>query len=356
MCTPLEQSSTTSFSVGTFPEQLRFCFSSLSGSFKLGLFSNLSCSSKRFYGTFFSESPVHPFLSKNRAQNVNDLHGVGVIREEMWGITNLHNNNFQRCTSRKFKYVFQGNKLCSSNLFFYLSLTSVRFSAKFTVCVKYLNIDALDIPRQEKQYSANMICYPFRELQVRLFSINLRLRKHLYYLWFMNFRVVGNSAERVKYLHHLDVNGRTTVRNKERNYKAHKRRNRVSSRIIVRKIFKSMKKRTVRRRVKLSLGKYTPPSSRLRSIAAHYKIWYVTHHCRNDSFFSNFFLGGLKKFKMPSLRTSAIKLKNKKQIQNISFDQTFNPRCRILNSHLMCSSNRSNNYNIARALALCKSY
>ena len=36
MCTPFEQSSTTSFSVGTFPEELRFCFSSLSGSFKLG--------------------------------------------------------------------------------------------------------------------------------------------------------------------------------------------------------------------------------------------------------------------------------------------------------------------------------
>lgn len=103
---------TTPLSGGIFPEQLYFCSSNLSRSFKLGLFWNLSCLNSWFYHPFFSNnlnyhhqqqqqkqafiytwSIFHAFLFNYRPQNVNDLHGVGIVlrddvmkycSEEMW--------------------------------------------------------------------------------------------------------------------------------------------------------------------------------------------------------------------------------------------------------------------------------
>ena len=83
-----------------------------------------------------------------------------------------------------------------------------------------------------------------------LFLKNLFLRQHLYYQFLVYFRVVENHAQCVKCLHRVDVNidFRTTIRRKERHYKVCKSRDREPSRIIDRKIFKSMKKRTGRLR------------------------------------------------------------------------------------------------------------
>ena len=75
MCSPFN----TSFSDDTFLEQLPFCFSKrvrVSGSFKFGLFSNLSCLSNWLYDPFSSKILMRLFLLENRAQNVNDLHLV----------------------------------------------------------------------------------------------------------------------------------------------------------------------------------------------------------------------------------------------------------------------------------------
>ena len=104
----------------------------------------------------------------------------------------------------------------------------------------------------------------FRLSQTSLFSNNLFLRQHLYSQFLVYFRVLGNHAQRVKYLDRLDVNidCRTTVRSKERYYQVRKSRDREPSRINERKIFKFMKKRTGRKRIKLALRNFTPPSSR----------------------------------------------------------------------------------------------
>ena len=187
----------------------------------------------------------------------------------------------------------------------------------------------------------------FRLFQTSLLSNNVFLRKHLslYCQFLVFFRVSGNYAQSVKYLHRVDVNidCRTTVRSKERYHKVRKSRDREPSRITERKIFKSMKKRSGRKRIKLALRNITPPSSRLRSIAGHYKMWYVIYHCRSDSFFSSFFCRGLKKHKMQSLRTSDNKFVNDKKIQNTSSDHTCYQICRILNSDLSFSPNKRNN-------------
>ena len=115
----------------------------------------------------------------------------------------------------------------------------------------------------------------------------------------------------------VNIDCRTTVRSKERHHEVRKSRDRKPSRITERKIFKSMKKRSSRKRIKLALRNITPPSSRLRSIAGHYKMWYVIYHCRSDSFFSSFFCRGLKKHKMQSLRTSDNKFVNDKKFKTL---------------------------------------
>ena len=184
----------------------------------------------------------------------------------------------------------------------------------------------------------------FRLFQVSLFSINLFLRNHLslYYQFLVHFRFAGNRAQRVKYLH-VDIDCRATVRDNERYYKIRKYRDREPSRINEKKILMSMKKRTNRKRIKLVLRNFNPPSSRLRSIAAHYKMWYVIHHCRSDSFFSSFFCRGLKKHNMQSLRTSDNKLVNDKKNQNTSSDHICYQTCGMLNSDFIFSPNKRKN-------------
>ena len=80
----------------------------------------------------------------------------------------------------------------------------------------------------------------------------------------------GGRDVYVTYLHQLDLhdnNWRKTVRQKEGGYKAYKSRSREPSRINLKKILKSTKKRMIRRTPKLRLRDLSPPSS--RSIAAN---------------------------------------------------------------------------------------
>ena len=56
------------------------------------------------------------------------------------------------------------------------------------------------------QLYGNAVNGLFRLFQTSLFSNNLFLRKHLYYQFLVYFRIVGNHAQRVKYLHRVDVN------------------------------------------------------------------------------------------------------------------------------------------------------
>ena len=209
-----------------------------------------------------------------------------------------------------------------------------------SVQVKYCSV-------MEMQLMVSLCTGMFRLFQTSLFSNNLFSRQHLYYQFLVYFRVVGNHAQRVKYLDREDVlvniDCRATVRSKERYCQVHKSRDREPSRINERKIFKSMKKRTGRKGIKLALRNFTPPSSRFRSIAAHYKMWYVIHHCRSDSFFSSFFCRGLKKGKMQSLRTSD-KLVKEKKTQNTSSDHTCHKTCRTLNLDLIFSPNKINSF------------
>ena len=115
----------------------------------------------------------------------------------------------------------------------------------------------------------------------------------------------------VTYLHQVDLhenNWRKTVRQRERGYKEYKSRSREPSRINLKKILKSMKKRVLQR--------ISPPSSRLRSIAANYKTYYVMHKYRNDCFFSKFYCKR-RNIRVVCLSASA---KNE-EIKNSSFDK-----------------------------------
>ena len=66
-------------------------------------------------------------------------------------------------------------------------------------------------------------------------------------------------------------------------------RDREPSRLPIKKIMSSMKKRKARRKLKRIFRKSTPkPSSLYKSIATYYKLWYVTYVHRCDCFFTNF--------------------------------------------------------------------
>ena len=82
---------------------------------------------------------------------------------------------------------------------------------------------------------------------------------------------------------------RSTSREILRHSKLRRRREREPSRIPVRKIMQLMKRRKLRQKVKRVFRKSTPESSRLNSIASHYKLWYVNYLRRSDCFFSKFF-------------------------------------------------------------------
>ena len=67
-----------------------------------------------------------------------------------------------------------------------------------------------------------------------------------------------------------------------------RRRDREPSRIPVKKIINTMKKRKVRCKLKFILKKYTPKSSRLYSFATDFKLWYVRYLHRFNCFFTHF--------------------------------------------------------------------
>ena len=72
-------------------------------------------------------------------------------------------------------------------------------------------------------------------------------------------------------------------------YRKNRHRHREPSRLPIKKIMSSMKKRKARRKLKRIFRKSTPKSSSLyKSIATDYKLWYVTYVHRCDCFFTNF--------------------------------------------------------------------
>ena len=62
-------------------------------------------------------------------------------------------------------------------------------------------------------------------------------------------------------------------------------RDREPSRLPIKKIVSSMKKRKARRKLKRIFRKSTPKSSSLYKLATDYKLWYVTYVHRCDCFF-----------------------------------------------------------------------
>ena len=65
-------------------------------------------------------------------------------------------------------------------------------------------------------------------------------------------------------------------------------RDREPSRLLIKKIMSSMKKRKARPKLKRIFRKSTPKSSSLYKLATDYKLWYVTYVHRCDCFFTNF--------------------------------------------------------------------
>ena len=65
-------------------------------------------------------------------------------------------------------------------------------------------------------------------------------------------------------------------------------RDREPSRLPIKKILNSMKKRKARRKLKRIFRKSTPKSSSLYKLATDYKLWYVTYVHRCDCFFTKF--------------------------------------------------------------------
>ena len=97
-----------------------------------------------------------------------------------------------------------------------------------------------------------------------------------------------------------------------------------------------MKKRMIRRTLKLTIRNLSPPSSRLRSIAANYKTYCIIHKYRNDSFFSKFYCKR-RNIKVVSLSTAA---KNK-EIKNSSFDKISSSARKILKRYPIISYSNS---------------
>ena len=69
------------------------------------------------------------------------------------------------------------------------------------------------------------------------------------------------------------------------NVQEKRHRDRESSRLPIKKIISSMKKRKARRKLKRIYRKSTPKSSSLYKLATDYKLWYVTYVHRWDCFF-----------------------------------------------------------------------
>ena len=101
-------------------------------------------------------------------------------------------------------------------------------------------------------------------------------------------------------------------------------------------ILKSMKKRVIRRTLKLTLRNLSPPSSRLRSIAANYKTYYVMYKYKNDCFFSKFDCKR-RNVKVVSLSTAA----KKKEIKHSSFDKISSSERKILKRYPIISYSNS---------------
>ena len=124
-------------------------------------------------------------------------------------------------------------------------IQSVGSWAQNVVLVHSVQVKSCSV--KEMQLMVSLCIGMFRLSQTSLFSNNLFLRQHLYSQFLVYFRVLGNHAQRVKYLDWVDVNidCRTTVGSKERYYQVRKSKDREPSRINERKIFKFMKKELV---------------------------------------------------------------------------------------------------------------
>ena len=86
----------------------------------------------------------------------------------------------------------------------------------------------------------------------------------------------------------LSARDRNTCRYSKIAKRIKRRREREPSRLSVRNILRSMKKRKARCKLKIIVRKSTPKSSRLYSLATDYKFWYVRYLNKSCCFFSNF--------------------------------------------------------------------
>ena len=73
-------------------------------------------------------------------------------------------------------------------------------------------------------------------------------------------------------------------------------RDREPSRVSLRRVMKSLKRRKLRKKHKLLIKNSVPVSSVLYSIATHYKQWHIKYTNRQDSFYSS--------YSMKSMRTT----------------------------------------------------
>ena len=130
--------------------------------------------------------------------------------------------------------------------------------------------------------------------------------------------------------HSLDL--RLSARDRNRYSKIAKRikrrREREPSRLLVRNILRSMKKRKARCKLKIIVRKSTPKSSRLYSLATDYKFWYVRYLNKSCCFFSNFVNVNrviAKKLLRKSKRASKPSLKNNHKTTKSSSRSCGNP-------------------------------
>ena len=277
----------------------------LLSSLYLGLFSNLLSFSYRFYLPYVLDLSKCVKVTEFCSQK--GMRAIAVLRNS--------NTKYVNLICHKLVCTFHKNKLASRKLFPYIPVLNLQFSLNFTECVKYKYrmkfIDVLETLCDKSQH-----------------MVSLHLTKS-----------DGGRDVYVTYLHQVDLhdnNWRKTVRQRERGYKAYKSRSREPSRINLKKILKSMKKRVIRRTLKLTLRNLSPPSSRLRSIAANYKTYYVMYKYRNDCFFSKFYCKH-RNIKVVSLSTAA----KKKEIKNSSFDKISSSGRKILKRYPIISYSNS---------------
>ena len=89
--------------------------------------------------------------------------------------------------------------------------------------------------------------------------------------------------------HTCIITYRSTVRELARLSKVNRCRDREPSRIPVKKIIQTMRRRKVRQKLKSILRKVTPKSSSVYTLVTDYKPWYIDYVHRSDCFFSKFF-------------------------------------------------------------------